>query len=75
MRNRDARTGRGTAGNRERGSVLMEYVVLCCVTAAAIIGTWRLELYDPDAGWTGTMGRALVDSQQRLLEGIALPVP
>ena len=53
----------------------MEYVVLCCFTALVIVAAWHLDLYTADEGWTGTMGRALVDSQQRLLEGIAMPVP
>ena len=68
-----AGTRRAVSGNK--GSVLMEYVVLCCFTALVIVAAWHLDLYNADEGWTGTMGRALVDSQQRLLEGIAMPVP
>lgn len=57
------------------GSVLMEYMVLSCFTALVLIGTWHSALYNADEGWTGTMGRGLVNAQQRILGGIAMPVP
>lgn len=53
----------------------MEYVVLCCCTMAAIVLVWRTELYDYDKGWTGHFGTGLVNYHQRVLGGIALPIP
>lgn len=58
-----------------QGSVLMEYVLLCCFTAALVIEFWHAELYNFDTGWKGTLGRGVVDFYQRVLGGIALPVP
>lgn len=59
----------------DKGSVLMEYVVLCSFTALAIIGAWHAALYNADEGWTGTMGRGLVEYYQRISGGIAMPIP
>ncbi len=59
----------------DKGSVLMEYVLLCCFTAAVIIEVWHTELYNFDTGWKGELGRGTVDFYQRVLGGIALPVP
>ena len=53
----------------------MEYVVLCSFTALAIIGAWHAALYNADEGWTGTMGRGLVEYYQRISGGIAMPIP
>lgn len=60
------------------GSVLMEYVVLCSFVAMALILFWRVEIYDFSSGWQeGTLGlgRSVVEFYQRVLGGIAMPVP
>jgi hypothetical protein len=70
----------------DKGSVLMEYVVMSCVIASAIIAFWHMELYNPRTGWQegtkipGTekrfwLGRGTVEFYQRVLGSIALPVP
>lgn len=70
----------------EKGSVLMEYVVMSCVIASAIVVFWNTQLYDYENGWKeGTpipgmekklrLGRETVEFYQRVLGGIALPVP
>jgi len=59
----------------EKGAVLMEYVLLCCLVAVLIIWTWKAELYDFKAGWRGTLGTALLQFYQRVLGAIALPIP
>lgn len=78
------RTRADVAG--ERGSVLMEYVVMSCVIASALVTFWNTQLYDYRNGWKeGTpipgleeklrLGRDTVEFYQRVLGGIALPVP
>lgn len=77
---------RQTASGGERGSVLMEYMVMSCVTVSAIVVFWNTQLYDHRNGWKeGTpipklekklrLGRETVEFYQRVLGGIALPVP
>ncbi len=64
-----------SAASGDKGSVLMEYVVLCCFTMAAIFIAWRTELYDYEKGWTGHMGTGIVNYYQRVLGGITMPIP
>lgn len=59
----------------EKGAVLMEYVLLCCLVAVLIICTWKAELYDFKEGWRGTLGTPLLQFYQRVLGAIALPIP
>ncbi len=62
----------------DKGSVLMEYMVMSCVIASALVVFWHTELYDFRNGWKDgklKLGRATVDFYQRVLGGIALPVP
>lgn len=77
---------RCTAFGGERGSVLMEYMVMSCVMVSAIVVFWHTQLYDYQNGWKeGTpipklekqlrLGRDLVEFYQRVLGGVALPVP
>ena len=75
------------ASRSDRGSVLMEYVVLCGAVGMLLVVFWHTELYDFRQGWhDGPMGlklndgkigfgRGTVEFYQRVLGGIALPVP
>lgn len=59
----------------ERGSVLMEYVVLCSAVMLLVEFIWREGLYSPSEGWKGTLGTPIESYYQRVLGGIALPIP
>lgn len=75
------------AGRSDRGSVLMEYVVLCSAVGALTVLFWHVELYDFRQGWHDGpiglkmndneigLGRGTVEFYQRLLGAIALPLP
>lgn len=58
-----------------RGSVLMEYAVLCGAVMLLIEFIWRMGLYSPVDGWTGILGTPIESYYQRVLGGIALPIP
>ncbi|MBQ7252072.1 MAG: hypothetical protein IJS32_05665 [Kiritimatiellae bacterium] len=62
-------------GRRNRGSVLMEYVVLCGAVMLLIDFIWRMGLYNPTEGWDTILGRPIEAYYQRVLGGIALPIP
>lgn len=58
----------------EIGSVLMEYVVVNTLVAVPLIGFWH-EIYDVSTGhWIGP-GLGIQLMFQRLMSGIALPLP
>lgn len=62
----------------ERGSVLMEYVVLCAGVGAVLVLFWHMELYNHTEGWRDgklKLGRSTVNFYQRVLGSIAMPVP
>lgn len=61
--------------NGDRGSVLMEYVVLCGAIMVLVDVVWRFGLYSPSAGWNGLFGAPIELYYQRVLGGIALPIP
>jgi hypothetical protein len=63
------------AMKRERGSVTLEYVLLLCMTVTAVYGLFIDEFYSPTAGFHGVLGDALRGVMQRILEGIAMPLP
>lgn len=65
----------GRRKNGSRGSVLMEYVVLCSAIMLLIGFIWRMGLYSPVKGWNGILGRPIESYYQRVLGGIALPIP
>lgn len=72
------KAARRPASGGERGSVLMEYMVMSCVIASALVVFWHSELYDFETGWKDgnlKIGRTTVDFYQRVLGGIAMPIP
>lgn len=60
----------------EGGSVLMEYVVVNLAIAVPLLLMWHLEIYDFATNkWVGEFGLGLQAMFQRVLNGIALPIP
>lgn len=61
---------------RERGSVLMEYVIVNILIAVPLILMWHTEIYDYATGeWKDDFGSGIQAMFQRVLSGIALPIP
>ena len=60
---------------KDNGSVTLEYVMLLCMTVTAFYGLFIDEFYSPIVGFHGILGDALRGVMQRILEGIAMPVP
>ncbi len=62
-------------GNRmsERGSMMLEYVLMFSV--AAVFLWCALRIFEPGVGYTADMGKPFVSYFQRILTGISLPVP
>lgn len=58
----------------DRGSVLLEYVVLCCGVGTALILFMHANFYNPVDGFVG-LGRDLVVFYQRFQTLLARPVP
>ena len=63
------------SGQGSGGSVLMEYVLVCGCIMVLIQWLWKEGIYDFGTGWTGTIGGVVLAYYQRVLCGIALPVP
>lgn len=63
------RPGRGTGG-----SVLMEYVVLCCFLGIAVVMAVHNGFYNHAAGYVG-IGRGYVWFQRLRLYALSLPIP
>lgn len=59
---------------RDAGSVLMEYVVLCCFLGAAVVLAVHFGFYNVNDGYVGT-GRSYVWFQRLRLYALSLPVP
>ena len=58
------------------GSVLMEYLIVNLAIAVPILLLWHEGIYDFSAGeWKGDLGLGIQAMFQRVLSGIALPVP
>lgn len=58
------------------GSVLMEYLVVCVMLAVPLMLFLRTQFYDASAGeYKGEIGLGLQAMFQRVLGGIALPIP
>lgn len=58
----------------ECGSVLMEYVILCCFVGACIALFVHLDFYNVSDGYVG-MGLKFVQWRQTLLHALAIPIP
>ncbi len=66
------RTARRRAN--ERGSIMLEYVIVVCGLGAALMIFMTRTFFDVSAGF-GPLGRGIVAFYQRLLGGLSLPVP
>ncbi len=63
-----------TAWRSGRGSVLMEYVVLCCFLGIAVVMAVHNGFYNHAAGYVG-IGRGYVWFQRLRLYALSLPIP
>ena len=58
------------------GSVLMEYLVVNLAIAAPLLILWHEGIYDYTTGqWKGEMGLGIQAMYQRIMSGVALPIP
>lgn len=58
----------------ECGSVLMEYVVLCCFIGLAVATAVYADFYNVNEGYVG-VGEKFVQWRQILLHALAIPIP
>ena len=58
----------------ERGSMLLEYVIVLCGIGVALIVFMNREFYGITQGF-GPLGQGIVAFYQRTLGGLSLPVP
>ena len=58
----------------DSGSVLMEYVVLCCGIAVPLLIFMHTQFFDFHRGYIG-LGAEWADSDRLLHRALALPVP
>ena len=66
---KDRRHGVGDA----RGSMMLEYVLMLSIGVVFLY--CAREIFEPGVGFTEDLGKPLVAYFQRVLTGIALPVP
>ena len=66
-------TGKPSGTSSDRGAVMLEYVVLCGLVGTALATLGRA-IFDPASGY-GVAGLQLAHYIQRILAGIALPIP
>lgn len=58
------------------GSVLMEYLVVNLAIAVPLLILWHEGIYDYTTGqWKGEMGLGIQAMYQRVMSGVALPIP
>lgn len=58
------------------GSVLMEYLVVNLAIAVPLLILWHEGIYDYTTGqWRGEIGLGIQSVYQRVMSGIALPLP
>ena len=55
------------------GSMMLEYVLMLSVGVVFVI--FAIQIFEPGVGFTEDLGKPLVAYFQRVLTGIALPVP
>lgn len=58
----------------EAGSVMVEYVVVLSLLGVSVYTFFMTEFYSPN-GYDGVLGQAILGMMQRILEGIAMPIP
>lgn len=58
------------------GSVLMEYLVVNLAVAVPLLILWHKGIYDYTTGeWIGEMGLGIQAMYQRIMSGVAIPLP
>lgn len=58
------------------GSVLMEYLVVNLAIAVPLLILWHEGIYDYTTGqWRGEMGLCIQAMYQRVMSGVAVPIP
>ena len=58
------------------GSVLMEYLVVNLAIAVPLLILWHKGIYDFATGeWVGEVGLGIQSMYQRVMSGVALPIP
>ena len=58
------------------GSVLMEYLVVNLAIAVPLLILWHKGIYDSVEGkWIGDFGLGIQAMYQRVMSGVALPIP
>ena len=58
------------------GSVLMEYLVVNLAVAVPLLILWHKGIYDYAKGeWIGDLGLGIQAMYQRVMSGVALPLP
>ena len=62
------------AAASERGSMMMEYVMVLCGIGAALAVFMNREFYSAGGGF-GSIGEGVVAFYQRALGGLSLPIP
>ena len=63
-------------GGDQCGSVLMEYLVVNLFIAVPLLELWHVWIFDAGLNqWVGDLGTGIQAMFQRVLAGIALPVP
>ena len=55
------------------GSMMLEYVLMLSVGVIFVI--FAIQIFEPGVGFTEELGKPLVAYFQRVLTGIALPIP
>lgn len=64
------------AGDRRSGSVLMEYLVVNLAVAVPLLILWHEGIFNTSKNeWTGYLGLGIQAMYQRVMSGIALPIP
>lgn len=58
----------------DSGSVLMEYLVLCCFVSAVLLGFFHESFFNFEQGYVG-LGAEWAESVKTLHRAIALPLP
>ena len=61
--------------HQEQGAMFVEYVVTVCFVMTMIYALFVDQFYSPSNGFQGMLGEALAGIMQRILEGIAMPIP
>jgi len=58
---------------KTEGSMMLEYILMLSVGVIFVI--FAIQIFEPGVGFTEELGKPLVAYFQRVLTGIALPIP